>query len=490
VDTGIDVVNNTAYVWGLAYYGISGGDAGVNDSEYNNYPPSAVEGLPVGGITEMSGQIYNFNAVDFEGCVWGWGSYAKRDGTGSVSGRSGTGGSWPPKKVKIGGKWNDTTKPDLCNVALLSATHSAGAAVTKDGYVYSWGDWLYGARGAEGGAYLVEGLPDPTLEGKKPIQLEGGYENYWVILEDGEVWYFGYSDGYERPAADEGGYEHSAGQSPSSSKAVIAMPSTALAPWFRYENPDEYIIQVHSGIYFGAALLSTGRVLTWGKEHAQALARLCTTAKSSQCDDQARSPAYADQPVDTKLVQLSCTFTAMVALSEDRVLYGWGASSPYVSYEYLPHYPMQPVKYGDGSPVTDAVRFQTGQGYFLWWTADGRLFSQGYNPRGSTGHRASMPDGDYDVPHEAWFAGEEFMGCTYTSMMSKGSGEKNTPPVYSGCGRLRQPWDGETGPEREYQYRFTMAQCIAWADFEWPYIVDPKTKKATFPSDGRKGLCA
>jgi alpha-tubulin suppressor-like RCC1 family protein len=506
VDTGIDVQYDTAWVWGLGYYGISGGDAGVSDNEYNNYPPTPVKGLPRGAITEMSGQIYNFNAVDTEGCVWGWGSYAHRDGTGATKAkhpetgitidRVGTGDSWPPVKIRIGGTWNDTSKPYLCQVTLLSATHSAGAAVTKDGYVYSWGANLYGGPDSDGssnkfGAKLVTNLPPPNVPGNRPTQLEGGYENYWVILENGQVWYFGYSDGYERPAADEGGYELSGGVLPDVDKKrpVVAMPSRALQGWFRENNADSYVIQVHSGIYFGAALLSDGKVLTWGKDWMQAIGRGCDkngTHKQQNCtDNQARTPNYLEAymadpnaptgayiPIVVK--RLSCAFTAMIALTNDGVLWGWGAEGGlYVSYEGMELYP--------AAFATNVESFQTGQGYVLWRKNDGKRYGIGYNPRGSVGHKASMNDSGaagYDSIHELFFAGEEFMGCSKSEMESK----------TNKCNRLRLAWDGTNGPARAYQYRFTMDECMKYIDYVW--FQDGQTTKAAWPWDGRKGLCA
>jgi hypothetical protein len=498
VDTGITVnqTTKTGFVWGLGYYGISGGDAGVSDSEYHNYPPTPVEGLPQGGVKDMAGQIYNFNALDEAGCVWGWGSYASRDGTGQVKGRQGTGGSWPPKKVKINGKWNDGSKPDLCNVSILTASEQAGAAVTKDGYIYSWGNATYGGTDLDGGAKLVTGLPDPTIEGNKPIQLEGGYMTIWVLLESGDVYYFGFSSINERPAGDDD-YDH-AGQKILTAKGikksadpggsymnhtVLAARSDALAPWFKRNNPDEYIIQVHTGIYFGAALLSTGRVVTWGKDHYQAIGRGCykttskgTTYSQDNCTDaQTRKPAYLEVGDGTpKLVRLSCSFTAIFALAEDGTLWGWGAGGAYVSYEYA-SYPRP------GVVAYNVKEFQTGQGYVIWRHNNDTVWAQGYNPRGSTGHKASMNGTSYATKHEVWFAGLYFRSCS-SSEMAKPS---NT------CYALNQAWDGITGPARKYQYRFTLDECTSKAavDFVWPAKKDAKGKYS-WPWDGRKGLCA
>ncbi|MDR2380883.1 MAG: hypothetical protein LBE08_06885, partial [Bifidobacteriaceae bacterium] len=94
VDTGMDVAHNTAYVWGYVWEGIAGkrGNSGLQAS---NYPPTPVIGLPENGIVEMGGQIYNMNALDKSGCVWGWGTYPGDDGT--ITSGSGRSDSAPPK---------------------------------------------------------------------------------------------------------------------------------------------------------------------------------------------------------------------------------------------------------------------------------------------------------------------------------------------------------------------------------------------------------
>jgi alpha-tubulin suppressor-like RCC1 family protein len=512
VDTGVGVWKQSVYVWGYANGGIAGANQGATfkpnpsgsqsieecmnsgktleecmeqdpgpcqglpKDEYevclgtkppadmplppvseNNYPPSKVIGLPQDSIVEMTSGIYNMNAVDTRGCVWGWGDWGGwRDGTGRREGKTSSNPSVPPRPVRIGTNTGGSGT-QLCGVSVLSGTEMSGAAITRGGLVYSWGMHNYGGPGRESdaannqiGAQAVVGLPDPTLEGNRPVQLEGGYNNYWVILENGDVYYFG-RDGllgatynYERP--DQPGW-HSGYKYPnepdmrgSTNKPVKAVQSEALSKWFkRAHNPAGHITQIHSGIGFGGAVLSTGQVITWGySQHFSALGRNCTTDKNgkklstaaqNQC---ARTPGYVDfgtqggKPFRPVIIGLSCAFTAMFVLSEDGVLYGWG--KPERSYERLPDNgdrgeELKVVQYVQGDQSNDAgavvavasgvASYQTGQGYVLWWYRDKNgvdpvacldpknhskkvpgckqpggieVWGRGYNPRGSLGH--------------------------------------------------------------------------------------------------------
>jgi alpha-tubulin suppressor-like RCC1 family protein len=359
---------------------------------------------------------------------------------------------------------------------MISTAHYGGVAVDKQGWIYSWGRSFYGGRGWSVGAtqvaYLATdgvGLPSPTIEGYMPTQVESGYQTTWIMMENGEVWHLGGSDNFEVPGAQGGpGLIYSGGVTPDSSRKVVPVRTEALSPWFRANNPDEYIIQVHSGIYFGAALLSTGRVLTWGSSGIQAIGRACGGTSTSDCSsEQARNPGYLDQPAGVKFVRMTSALTAMTALSSTGALYGWGVTT---SYEHIDHYPIERLD-------VNVEHVQTGQGYVLWRKMDGQWWGQGYNPRGAVGHKASMEDGDYGDRHKIWFAGWEFRSCTNSAMNR----------TNDSCHRLLDPWDGVTGPAREKQYQFSLQQCEDYVDFVWP--TKGPNGETGYPWDGRKGLC-
>jgi alpha-tubulin suppressor-like RCC1 family protein len=495
VDTGVTVFNNTAYIWGYASDGLSGGDGtAAADPEDQQYPPTPVQNLPQGVIVDIAGGIYNFNATDMQGCVWGWGTYGWHDGSGDRW------YAYPPVKIRIGGQWNDTSKPYLCNVQVLSRTERSGAAITKDGLVYSWGIGQMGGPGPDSsankvGAKLVSGLPNPSIEGNRPVALEGGNATYWLILENGDVWYFGNDDylgsiwNHERPDGDENsGYSGGRTQAElNKGLPQIAMPSKGLAPWFRSRNPEEYIVQVHSGIAFGAALLSTGRVLTWGVDsRVGAIGRPCTTGNTAAKEACARNPGYVDFGTrKPKIVSISCAFTATAALAQDGVLYGW--AKPERSYENLPDnrklnygpatLPQVSSFSGPGSVVEiskNVTSFQSGQGYFIWQLENGEYWGRGYNPRGSLGHEAGNygEAGIFDtVTRPVWFAKPYYRGCWVTNQTSPSHTSTSKWPgdqimfgsgTYSFQGKSYKCTDlNIKNPDGSWKNRYTMDDCLA-----------------------------
>jgi alpha-tubulin suppressor-like RCC1 family protein len=428
VDTGMTVEDGYALVWGLAYYGISGGPAPswLTDATGQAYPPTPVHGLPQGAIVDMASGIYEFNALDTAGCVWGWGWHGSRDGTGTGTGASSSSYSAPPEKLRARMRSNEgTAKDDLCNIVAISRTREAGAGIDSAGRVWSWGSADFGGPGQASaglsdnknypGPQLVEGLPQPPDGENRPIAIQGGRGTFWVTLANGDIWYFGGDNSdlnsNERPAGDQpntysgvapGTTRSQAQPKPDMSRnlpvanrrPVRAARSEALSGWFR-SNPaaaDEYIVQVHSGIQFGSALLSNGKVLTWGQDNLwSALGRQCSggASASQAC---ARTPAYAAFPATPnpdgtvavpKAVGLSCSFTACFVITETGDLWGYGVPArSYEAHNVLDETPF---------PVLLAhrvSRFQAGQGYVIWWTMDGNTRGLGYNPRGSLGIHA------------------------------------------------------------------------------------------------------
>jgi hypothetical protein len=169
------------------------------------------------------------------------------------------------------------------------------------------------------------------------------------------------------------------------------MKSIGLAPWTKAKSPGDYIVQVVSGIYFGAALLQpSGRVLTWGHDSGPlgALGRTCGGTHPDDCSyAAARNPGFAEQVPPFSSIEAS--FTGIRGLTPTGELWGWSAKElaycggAYTKCDYtgLPRWP--PVKVA--SNVRDC---QTGQGYLLWESFDGKFYGIGYNVVGALGHSA------------------------------------------------------------------------------------------------------
>jgi alpha-tubulin suppressor-like RCC1 family protein len=509
LQSGVTILDGQLYLWGWGVCGALGTKGSANEESClstswttpDNRAPTTVVGLPNGAIQEVTGGIYNYNALDTAGYVWGWGSHANRDGTGvSAAARNSdtgnakygaaTGASWPPKRLRIGASWDDSCmdpqaphvsasiktncgKPYLGEgdpVTLLSSTEMAGAAVTKSGLVYSWGGFNYGGVG-EGdltglngkwnryGAVQVQ-FPadfDVTEDGNQPVQLEGGYQTYWLLLENGEVWYFGGNPNtvwlgggspWERSIGDQqtkySGRTSVAFNAYPDGVGQIAVKSTALAPWFREaNNPDGYIVQVHSGISYGAALLSTGRMLTWGDgAHRGALGRKCPTSPTSAAEACAHTPTLVEFDklgANPNIVQFSCSFSAVTALAEDGTLYGWGV--PERSYEGYPSdgggRGTEVYEYGSSNLFTgylpadrgaiivvdrNVVDFQTGQGFVIWWDVNGKQWGRGWHEHGSLGHHGGNwgRPGFFNETRKrwVWFTEPQYEDCQYNDQSS------------------------------------------------------------------------
>ncbi|MDR2382034.1 MAG: hypothetical protein LBE08_12875, partial [Bifidobacteriaceae bacterium] len=348
--TGVDVIDGYIFVWGLNGYGAFGGpsDYSWKDDEWINSAPALVDGIPQGAMADVAATGYEYVGLEqltgnpgvTDGCLWGWGRYGAYTGTGHGSSSTVSLGSktvkyfsTPAQKIAAYGAsqfiGSDNSKGQrvtaLCNVVAITATDQAGAAIDQDGTVWSWGDNSRGGpwngddtinsaseKRNYPGAQKVAGLPAvDDRAGTRPVAIEGGYGTFWVLLANGEVYYFGHSDYYERPANDEPFRAYSGGVTPnmnlneSKPKAVTARKSQALQRWFRnYEGVDSkvptdgHIVQVHSGDQFGAALLSTGRVLTWGYDEDSALGRDCVTGLSNGSPRRAcaQTPAAAVFP--------------------------------------------------------------------------------------------------------------------------------------------------------------------------------------------------
>lgn len=181
VDTGLGLGSDgNVYVWGLTYYEMNGD---VPTSGWQK-SPQMVAGIPEGTARQVTGQIYNANALDKNGTVWGWGSYNFRDGTDAPKPNGNA------KQVRINSAWNGAG-PVLDEIIKISSTEYAGAGIRSGGTIWHWGSPPgYDGNAAVGASQLI-GLPDPSAPGNRPAYLKGAYTNFFLILENGDVYYWG-----------------------------------------------------------------------------------------------------------------------------------------------------------------------------------------------------------------------------------------------------------------------------------------------------------
>jgi len=337
VDTGIALGNNgNVYVWGLTGLAINGGAGNPGGQRAPQQVP-----LPSGQIKQIASGIYNANALTADGTVYGWGLYPQRDGTDAAKPNDN------PRQLRIGTAWTGTG-PILDQILSISSTETAGAGIRADGSIWNWGEPVgYGGNSGPG-ASKVAGLPDPSIAGNRPIYLKGAYTNFFTILENGDVYYWGGAGSNSLP--------------PGTAQSTNAALVTALSPWMKKNvaSGAPYITAVDGGIGMGAATLSNGNVLSWGSSALRTGRGLPT------------SPAVILSLSNISSMQFG--YTGATFITPDGTLWGYGASDDYGQL------PVLPVVVD-----TNVSQFAVGQGYYLWQRQNGTYWGRGYNPQGAIG---------------------------------------------------------------------------------------------------------
>lgn len=388
VDTGVGLTaGGQVMVWGLGMYGING-----QSTAATNIGPTVVSGLP--RVVEVASGIYSLNALADDGTVWGWGDCSRAVGTdlsaafdayGCAVGAYGSPAA-PPRQVRIGDRAT-TSAPLLDQVTQIAATEYAGAAVREDCSVWHWGGHFgdvsyqfgYGGSGtALRGASRVLGLPDPTqVAGACPVSLTGGYDTFWIVLENGDVYYLGGRTLLNTTVNGNPGV--TADQVPTGSSRQ-ARPVTALQPWLRgtvgADRP--HVVSVSGGIQMGGALLSDGTVLSWSTQSSN---------RTGRTGDY-QTPGLVTG-LGTGVVSMSFGFTGAVFLKDNGELWCYGASDDYARC------PTAPARIDTG-----VSQFGVGQGFILWQAADGEFRGRGYNPRGALGLPVGTVTTNRTVSHD------------------------------------------------------------------------------------------
>lgn len=359
VDTGLGLGNDgNVYVWGRTDMRISEGalDSGILK------PLQKVAGIPDGTVRQVAGQIYNANALDKDGMVWGWGYYDFRDGTDAPKPNDNA------KQIRINSAWNGSG-PILDKIIKISSTEYAGAGIRSDGTIWHWGSPTgYGGNAGVGASQLV-GLPDPSLPGNRPIYLKGAYTNFFVILENGDVYYWGGIGGNSLPS----------GLLNTDASPRLLAP---LSPWFRRNVAPgaPYIVAVDGGINMGGALLSNGQVVSWGGD---------TTRIGGRATTNPHTPGVV--PTLSNITSMQFGFTGVAMMNNAGELWGYGASDDYGRF------PQAPTRIDTG-----VVQYGSGQGFYLWQKSDGTFWGRGYNPQGSIG----LPTGQINTNRQvSWDLG-------------------------------------------------------------------------------------
>lgn len=339
VDTAIGLSNDgNVYVWGRTDMGMNGGSA--NPGVYS--APQQVP-LPPGETQQITGGIYNMNAVTNDGTVWGWGFVYGRDGTDAAK----PGGN--PKQLRINAAWNGSGEL-LDRILTISSTEYAGAGIREDGTIWHWGENTgYGGNSGVGASKLA-GLPDPTVQGNRPVYLKGAYTNFFTILENGDVYYWGGTGGASLPFG-------------TNDVGASATYLNVLAPWMKANVPAgaPYIVAVDGGINMGAALLSDGKLVSWSRTDASRTGRGAPI-----------TPAVI--PTLSNITSMQFGFTGVALMNNGGDLWGYGAGDDYGQF------PTTPVHID-----SNVTQYASGQGYYIWQRSDASFWAQGYNVTGAIG---------------------------------------------------------------------------------------------------------
>ncbi|MDR1853036.1 MAG: hypothetical protein LBR21_10405 [Propionibacteriaceae bacterium] len=369
INTGVGLsADGNVYVWGGTYQHLGGGAPG----EGAKTGPIKVP-LPAGSIRKVSGMVYDVNALDADGHVWGWGNTVARNGTdGSLA------PSHNPQRLRVKSKWNGTG-PLLSDVVLLTTNDGAGAAVREDGTLWTWGpdprnNPVYSGNVDQGASQLV-GLPDPSKPGNKPVYIKGAESDFFAILENGDVYYWGQNT-------------PTAATPPGTPTTATPQFLDALRPWMRKHVAAgaPYIVAIDGGRNLGGALLSDGSVLTW--------------SNNAGPNGGHAGSGVAPSPQLTGVVDFSYGYHGAIFLKADGSLWGYGNGQ--ADGGFLPPTPVH---------IDDSVDFiGAGQEFFIWRGRDGRFWGQGMNRAGAIGLPAPSTSPWVDAKREVLWNGRNLLG--------------------------------------------------------------------------------
>lgn len=343
-ETGVGLgTDGNVYMWGRTDLNVGGGMVGAGTGK----APQAVPGLPA--IRQVSAQPYDASALDAAGTVWAWGNNDVRNGTEVAR------PSQNPKQIRIGTAWNGTGAV-LDKMIGLASTEYAGAGIRSDGTIWHWGYATgWGGNTGDGAAKLV-GLPDPTVAGNRPVYLKGGYTNFFLMLENGDVWYWGGAGGNSLPP----------GVGNVDSAPVLL---SVLNPWMKKNvtTGSPYIVALEGGVGMGGALMSNGRVLSWGSDEN----------RTGRAAGSGTAAALIPAASLSNVVSMQFSFYGAEFLTNVNDLYG------YDSPDNWGRNPLLPVRLAQ-----NVAQYAAGHGHYMWQIGTGAsavFWARGWNDSGAIG---------------------------------------------------------------------------------------------------------
>ncbi|GAA2180373.1 hypothetical protein GCM10009847_18010 [Leucobacter tardus] len=387
VDTAMSLdANGKAWAWGRVG---AGGDAGAalggtaTDTILNGangYPRQVpIPGDPALSMIAADRRTAVAATAD-TGQVWAWGagSYLHPDSKSQYTYRG-----YDPKAVMKA----DGTPLD--GITLLAASErNAAIAVDTEGSIWRWGNPVQG--GVDG--YVPQASPLPAGEKGRPMSVMGGYYMVGTVLDNGNVYVWG-----RTTAGSHGGnHRNELPGNQSVNSSTDATLVNGLQAWNRENSPDSYVVQVGFGGFdwgYGVALLSDGRVLSWGQNqlvtgHPDPTTPAIVADNVAVLAPNFYGVAYLREPDDPDAVGYE--------------LWGYGPSNYSLGNGSVP------VKIDD-----NVTSVQPGMGFNLWMRVDAAgglqgVYGRGYNPQGAVGLNAAGtgPQGGETTVREIRFPGK------------------------------------------------------------------------------------
>ncbi|MGN0106776.1 MAG: RCC1-like domain-containing protein, partial [Hominilimicola sp.] len=225
-------------------------------------------------------------ALTTDGHVLAWGL-----GTSGQLGDGNTSNRVTPVKVKYHSE-------ELSDIIAISTYSSHTAALSKDGFIYAWGNNSYGKKGENKTNENVFAIRVGKISDAAAIAV--GENHTLALKKDGTVWAFGLG---------------TSGQLGNGSKSNASIPVQVVSGDASSDDGFLHnIVAITAGANFSAALSADGNVYTWG---AGANGQL---GDGSASDSSAPVKAAIDIPV----TQLSARCDQILAIAENGDVYVWG----------------------------------------------------------------------------------------------------------------------------------------------------------------------
>lgn len=255
------------------------GRLGLGDSDDQQTLKRVIFDSRIKKISSSKGSDGHSLALSEDGQVYSWGDgdYGKLGHGNSTTQRQ-------PKMIGGHGWWN---------VVSISAGFRHSAAVTADGFLYTWGEGEFGRLGL--GDNVSHSVPTlvPDLSGVGSVSC--GNSHTLVLSADGKtVWSFGAGEG--------GKLGHGDTNNVSRPKVIDALVGL-------------YLRKVVAGSLFSIALTCNGSVLAWG---------VGSCLGSGSSDSMRTIPTPIEDLASTHVVDIAVGDTYVLALTHDSGLYAWG----------------------------------------------------------------------------------------------------------------------------------------------------------------------